>query len=114
MAVRVCAEPTCPELVEGGNRCPAHRPKPWRNRGNRTTTTGLSGWQRQQRAQRVMRQHDGICHVCHQAGADQVDHIVPLAEGGPDTEHNLAPIHREPCHRTKTQAESARARRRDG
>jgi 5-methylcytosine-specific restriction protein A len=41
--------------------------------------------------------------------ATEVEHVVPLTEGGPDDESNLAPIH-EGCHREKTQAESRRAR----
>jgi 5-methylcytosine-specific restriction endonuclease McrA len=52
----------------------------------------------------------GICHVCDRPGADQVDHVVPLAEGGADEDWNLAPIHSEPCHRRKTAAEAKRAR----
>lgn len=52
----------------------------------------------------------GICHVCEQAGANEVDHVVPLAEGGADDETNLRPIHPTPCHADKTQRESARAR----
>jgi 5-methylcytosine-specific restriction endonuclease McrA len=51
-----------------------------------------------------------ICHVCDRPGADQVDHVVPLAQGGADEEWNLAPIHAEPCHRNKTQAEARGAR----
>jgi 5-methylcytosine-specific restriction protein A len=45
-----------------------------------------------------------------QAGADQVDHVIPLSQGGADSVDNLAVIHADPCHREKTQAESRRAR----
>jgi 5-methylcytosine-specific restriction protein A len=51
----------------------------------------------------------GCCHICGRKDATQVDHVIPLAEGGPDDETNLAPIH-EDCHRAKTQAEARRAR----
>ena len=51
----------------------------------------------------------GACHWCGHKGATEVDHVVPLAEGGPDTEQNLAPIHAD-CHREKTAAEARRAR----
>jgi len=51
-----------------------------------------------------------ICHVCVQPGADQCDHITPVAEGGTDDDDNLAAIHAMPCHMTKTQREAARAR----
>jgi 5-methylcytosine-specific restriction endonuclease McrA len=59
-----------------------------------------------------MSSETGICHVCDRPGADQVDHVVPLAEGGTDTEPNLLPIHSEPCHRRKTADEAVRARER--
>lgn len=59
-----------------------------------------------------MARYRGICHVCGKPGADQVDDVIPLAEGGPPTEANKRPIHAEPCHRLKTAAEAARARNR--
>lgn len=62
-----------------------------------------------------MRRDRGICHWCDEPGADEVDHVVPLAEGGADDESNMAPIHSRPCHTAKTAAEAARARlRRQG
>ena len=49
------------------------------------------------RNKRVLAASD-VCHLCGHAGADAVDHIVPLAKGGPDTLPNLAPAHHfEPC-----------------
>lgn len=66
---------------------------------------------REQRINRaVMEKHDGICHVCNLHGADQVDHVIPLSEGGSDSMDNRRPIHSEPCHRLKTAREAARAR----
>lgn len=66
---------------------------------------------REQRINRaVMLQHEGRCHVCGEYGADEVDHVVPLSEGGADGAENRRPIHSEPCHRIKTAREAARAR----
>jgi 5-methylcytosine-specific restriction protein A len=59
-----------------------------------------------------MDRDNAVCHVCGHGGADEVDHVVPLAEGGLDHVSNLAPIHKRPCHQTKTQAEAQRARSR--
>ena len=85
-------------------RCPEHRRKPWdgarHGRG--------PGWTR--RRARILARDQGICHVCGQPGADEVDHVIPLAEGGPDTDENCAAIHGRPCHADKTQREALRGR----
>lgn len=60
-------------------------------------------WARLRR--RVLRGSD-VCHVCGNRGADQVDHVVARGAGGSDELSNLAPIHREPCHRLKTLKEA--------
>jgi 5-methylcytosine-specific restriction endonuclease McrA len=59
---------------------------------------------------RILQRDYYRCHVCHQPGADQVDHIVSLQAGGTDTDDNLAAIHDNPCHRTKSAREGASAR----
>lgn len=59
---------------------------------------------------RILRRDQGVCHVCHLPGADEVDHVVPRGEGGDDEESNLAAIHDDPCHRKKSAAEGLRAR----
>ncbi|KRD71436.1 HNH endonuclease signature motif containing protein [Lysobacter sp. Root96] len=51
------------------------------------------------------------CEECKETGrptaANEVDHIVPLAEGGTDDPSNLRAINRE-HHKAKTRAEAAR------
>ena len=37
--------------------------------------------------------------------ADEVDHIVPLSQGGTDEDTNLRAIHHD-CHKVKTQREA--------
>lgn len=71
-----------------------------------------SGSREQKINRAVMEQHEGQCHVCGLHGADQIDHVIPLAEGGSDGTENRRPIHSEPCHRIKTAEERARAQRR--
>lgn len=84
---------------------------PWAGSGRRERV-GKSGWQQAKDARRILEKHKGYCHWCGQPGADEVDHIVPTAEGGSDDDSNKAPIHSVPCHREKTQAEARSARER--
>lgn len=100
----------CPNL----RPCPTHpEPTPWAGaRDQRRQRTGLSGSAEQRRNRRIMRHHHGVCHWCEQPGADQIDHVTPLAEGGTDEDDNLRPIHSAPCHVDKTNAERERGRRR--
>lgn len=58
----------------------------------------------------MINRDDTICHVCGFPGADEADHIVPLAHGGADTVQNMRAIHSEPCHREKTAREARQAR----
>jgi 5-methylcytosine-specific restriction protein A len=103
-ASKIC--PRCPNLQP----CTEHGTKPWASSQRRERT--ISGSAQQRRAAAVMHLHDGVCHACGRPGADQVDHVIPLAEGGDDTMDNLRPIHAQPCHVAKTQAEAERARSR--
>lgn len=51
----------------------------------------------------------GRCHMCGRYGATEVDHIVPIFEGGANNPLNMAMIHATPCHQDKTRAETLRA-----
>ena len=103
-----CAHPGCPQLTP----CEEHPVKShgWDTSTRKTKLTTTSGWAEQRRAKRLLRQHRGICHVCNQPGADQIDHVLPLAQGGTDTEANLRPIHAHPCHERKTESEKRAGR----
>lgn len=69
---------------------------------------------------RIFLAHDGRCHVCggriSVGEAWDLDHVTPLALGGDDEEHNLAPAHRKGCHAGKTAGQDvpaiAKAKRR--
>lgn len=73
----------------------------WYRRGPRIAFTP------KERALVLHRDHR-ICHVCSRPGADEIDHITPLAEGGVHDLTNAAAIHATPCHATKSRAESER------
>jgi 5-methylcytosine-specific restriction enzyme A len=92
--------------------CPEHKPVPWAT-STRRQRVKLSGSAEQARAKCILERFLYACHWCGNGGADEVDHVVALGEGGSDEESNLAPIHAE-CHRQKTQEEAQRARERRG
>lgn len=103
-----CRITGCPEL----RPCPTHPdPKPWAESKTRRRAKGLtlSTTEEARRRKKVLRRWRYICHVCSHPLADQVDHVIPLAEGGADHEDNLRPIHAIPCHAAKTAAERRRA-----
>ena len=42
---------------------------------------------------RVFDLYGDECWLCHQGGADTIDHIIPLSHGGTDDLDNLRPAH---------------------
>lgn len=91
--------------------CPEHEPKAWAT-SDRASRQTISGSANQKRRRRILEELLYCCHVCGQVGNAEdleVDHVIPLGEGGADEDHNLAPIHKD-CHREKTAAEAGRAR----
>lgn len=40
------------------------------------------------------------CHICGLPGSDTLDHLTPLAAGGPNVSDNWAPAHRS-CNSSK-------------
>lgn len=51
------------------------------------------------------------CQTCGLARSTEVDHVIPLAEGGPNTEANAQALC-SPCHLVKTKAERRRGQQR--
>lgn len=100
MAVTVCAEPGCPELVNGG-RCPRHR----RTRRRGPLPYDTAQWQHRRATYRA--RHPRCACGCGRASTD-VDHIIPrrilVAAGIHDPDHDrwlCALAHS--CHSQKTQ-----------
>lgn len=104
-AAKMCSTPNCPNLQP----CDEHKKIAWE--GSTRREKAIAGSRLQRRNRHVMVKYQTVCHVCGKHGADQVDHVVPLAEGGADTLENLRPIHAKPCHQDKTQAEAQRGQR---
>lgn len=110
--------PRCRDTAVIDGRCEQHQRPAWRNRTKWSERYGMS-WDTWLRlCKQVMERDERRCYICGGDGADQVDHIVPISEGGSQRDlGNLAAIHEEPCHKAKSQAEAARAtarRRRAG
>ncbi len=108
-ASKICSEPMCPNLQP----CSIHFKEPWSGSRRKERIASASGRKRsgsreQKQARFILLKYDGICHVCGKPGSTEVDHVDPLCEGGADTLDNKRPIHSEPCHVEKTQAEAHR------
>lgn len=52
---------------------------------------------------RILRRDARTCYVCGNE-AHEVDHIIPVSQGGTHEDHNLAAIC-VPCHRIKSERE---------
>ena len=50
--------------------------------------------QTRERNKRILAASD-VCHICGEAGADAVDHVIPLSRGGTDDPNNLRPAHHD-------------------
>lgn len=55
-----------------------------------TRTRGVS---LQRLRKRVFDFYGDQCWLCHQGGADTIDHIIPVIDGGTDDMDNLRPAH---------------------
>lgn len=81
--------------------------KPDAIRGSRHQRGYGAAWDRIR--QRILKRDEGLCQPCLAEGRTslgvQVDHIVPKAQGGDDSDANLQAIC-EACHKAKTARES--------
>lgn len=75
-----------------------------------TTTERGYGWAWQKKRKRILKRDGYQCVPCKRAErvtpADEVDHIVNLAQGGSDDDSNLQSICGA-CHAEKTKGEAA-------
>lgn len=114
---RVCAEPGCPEYANGSGMCPHHRQKHRREADRRVGRVRGSKW-RSARATVLRTNPWCACKGCEHCGdqprgsclevATEVDHVIPLNEGGASTElANLQGLCHG-CHVAKTREEQQR------
>lgn len=104
----ICAEPGCPTVVVRGY-CAAHARRSWERS---QPVPRIRGRRLQRLRARLFREHP-LCVQCYAEGRVTVatirDHIVPLAEGGPDDETNVQPLCQS-CSDVKTSQESKHGR----
>ena len=82
--------------------------EPWQRR---TPQKRLRGRAAVSRRVRIWQRQRGLCSACGEVlGYDyEVDHTLPLAEGGADSDENLSAMHKR-CHELKTAYDRSRTR----
>jgi 5-methylcytosine-specific restriction protein A len=113
--IRLCLERLpngrgCPQPATGRGRCDEHRKQleRERSRARREATKGVYKTKLWAMRRRQVLARDPICKVCDKALSTEVDHIVPLTDGGdPYRLDGLQGICTD-CHQAKTAAENAR------
>ncbi len=108
-----CSNPGCGKLASQHGRCGDH-PHPHRwgpRRPQARERYGVSPGQYKRLQAQVWRRDQGTCYLCHGPAAE-IDHVMPIAEGGaPASTQNLAAICRD-CHASKSRREVARSNKR--
>ena len=91
--------------------CTTHKREPWQSTRLQPVKRKAGRWLQQERA-RLFIKHNYTCAVCNQVTVELVrDHVIPLAEGGPDIESNTQPLC-IPCSDAKSEKEAQRGVRR--
>ncbi|MGW0087840.1 HNH endonuclease [Streptomyces sp. NPDC003328] len=104
-AASVCLVRGCTKRTFYRGRCKEHAPPAWEAKSARNRDRGPAqrAWDRAIRPRALAR--DGF--ACVQCGAHEgleVDHVVPVAQGGTWTLDNAQTLC-EPCHLVKTQSD---------
>lgn len=110
-APKPCSKPGCNALVyDGSARCDKHKPPKWTKRAD--SPKRITG-RKLQRMRDELFKAQPLCVECLKHGrltpATERDHIMPLFEGGTDTDDNVQALCHD-CHEIKSKAERIRAR----
>lgn len=114
-APKQCATPGCDTRVVGRSYCPSHQPVGWKSGGwSRTSTAEHRRWR-----DAVLERDRGVCQIRGRrcvGVATEADHVIPVADGGPEFELANGQAACGPCHREKTgrHATTKAAKRRRG
>lgn len=110
-AKKPCKFPWCKALIDSGGYCAEHAKELNRDHGSAgVRRTGRKGVKDRDR---IKRRDNGLCQHCLNEGrltiGTQVDHIVPLAFGGSDTDDNKQLLC-DACHKAKSRLELRKGR----
>lgn len=94
---RVCGKIGCPEIVIGSNYCPTHEIKKWEG----STWVAPKGWKATRAS--ILHRDKHTCQYCGQP-ANQVDHVLPVSQGGTHSRSNLV-ASCATCNNAKNQAQ---------
>ena len=116
-AKRPCRAPMCPGKTQSKHGyCDdhSHLATGWSNPDRGTAEQRGYDWEWRKKRAAVLKRDRYLCQCADCKGrrlpASEVDHVTPKHLGGSDDSDNLAAINVD-CHKRKTQAESAAARR---
>lgn len=102
--MRVCAQPSCPELLDTGRWCPAHQPRRGKEYRSPQSTERQKHYKtaRWRNFSKAYRQAHPDCVWCG-APAEHVDHLDGQGPAGPRgyDDNNLASVCQS-CHSRKT------------
>jgi 5-methylcytosine-specific restriction protein A len=115
MLRRACLYPRCRNMAApGGSYCDPHLLPRQRAKSLKRNAQRRNGNDAARRLRRQVNTDEGAtCGRCLQhfpATFIEVDHLVPLADGGRDVEGNVWALCKD-CHRSKTTAETQRRAR---
>lgn len=99
-----CVE--CGTPIIGGPYCDAHKPRPQESARARYRQ-GYRDPNYHRERQAALTRSKGACERCGSPGPLEVDHIVPLRDGGANTRSNLQVLCK-PCHLAKTRVDRRR------
>jgi 5-methylcytosine-specific restriction enzyme A len=107
-----CTDPECYALATNRGRCDDHQPIAWEGRAPAEERYGMSRGTMRSLKAKVMRRDNGCCYICGGEGAEELEHKIPVSQGGArQSLDNLGVAHRE-CHAAKSKEEAVRGARR--
>ncbi len=97
-----------PRLQPVATRLPTRNAAHGWQRNDLTPKRKLSGSARQKRNERIKLRDGYTCQECGSIRLPkelEVDHRIPICDGGSEHDSNLQSLCAEPCHRNKTERE---------